>query len=237
MSAVIDPAVPREQGISRTSIYVYEAPVRLWHWVNALCIVVLAVTGYFIGAPLPSVPGEASDAFLMGYIRFVHFAAGYVLAVAFLGRIYWAFVGNRHARQLFSLPFWRRAFWSELFYELRWYFFIEKEPKKYVGHNPLAHFVMFFAFTLMMVLQIATGFALYGEGTGIDSWQYAWFGWVFDLFPNSQMVHTWHHLGMWIFVIFVTVHVYAAIREDILSRQSIISTMISGERMFKDDRP
>ena len=25
------------------SIYVYEAPVRLWHWINALAIVVLAI--------------------------------------------------------------------------------------------------------------------------------------------------------------------------------------------------
>jgi Ni/Fe-hydrogenase 1 B-type cytochrome subunit len=33
---------------------------------------------------------------------------------------------------------------------------------------------------------------------------------------------------------FVLVHVYAAIREDIMSRQSLISTMISGWRMFKD---
>ena len=29
-------------------------------------------------------------------------------------------------------------------------------------------------------------------------------------------------------------HVYVAIREDIMSRQSLISTMISGYRMFKD---
>jgi Ni/Fe-hydrogenase 1 B-type cytochrome subunit len=47
----------------------------------------------------------------------------------------------------------------------------------------------------------------------------------------------WHHWGMWIISIFVLLHVYTAIREDILSRQSLISTMISGWRMFKDDRP
>ena len=47
---------------SLQTIYVYEAPVRLWHWVNALAILVLCVTGYFIGSPLPSVPGEASNA-------------------------------------------------------------------------------------------------------------------------------------------------------------------------------
>ena len=34
--------------------YVWKLPVRIWHWVNALCMVVLAVTGYFIGSPPPS---------------------------------------------------------------------------------------------------------------------------------------------------------------------------------------
>ncbi len=45
------------------STYVYEAPVRLWHWVNALAITVLCLTGYFIGSPLPTMPGGASDPF------------------------------------------------------------------------------------------------------------------------------------------------------------------------------
>jgi Ni/Fe-hydrogenase 1 B-type cytochrome subunit len=35
-------------------------------------------------------------------------------------------------------------------------------------------------------------------------------------------------------VTFVILHVYAAIREDIMGRQSIVSTMISGHRTFKD---
>ena len=49
-----------EQAAAIKSVYVYEAPVRIWHWVNALAITVLAVTGYFIGSPLPTMPGEAS---------------------------------------------------------------------------------------------------------------------------------------------------------------------------------
>jgi len=49
-----------------------------------------------------------------------------------------------------------------------------------------------------------------------------------------MQVHNLHRLGMWIMMTFVLVHVYAAIREDIMSRQSLISTMISGWRMFKD---
>ena len=40
---------------------------------------------------------------------------------------------------------------------------------------------------------------------------------------------------MWALVIFTILHIYAAIREDIMSRQSMVSTMISGHRTFKDD--
>ncbi len=40
---------------------------------------------------------------------------------------------------------------------------------------------------------------------------------------------------MWVTLIFVMVHVYAAIREDIMSPpEPDLSTMISGWRMFKD---
>ena len=86
------------------AVYVYEIPVRLWHGLNALAIVVLAVTGYLIAAPLASVSGEASDHYVMGYIRFAHFAAGYVLVIALVFRVYWAYAGNEHARQIFLPP-------------------------------------------------------------------------------------------------------------------------------------
>ena len=219
------------------AIYVYEAPLRLWHWINALCIVLLCVTGYFIGSPLPTMPGEASDHFLMGYIRFVHFAAAYVFAVGFLFRIYWAFAGNEHARQIFMPPIFDGKWWSDVLYEWKWYFFLVKEPKKYIGHNPLAVLAMHIMFVWGVLFMIVTGFALYGEGTGYDSWQYALFSsWVIPLFGQSQDVHTWHHLVMWVMIIFMIVHIYAAIREDIMSRQSLVSAMISGWRTFKDNR-
>jgi Ni/Fe-hydrogenase 1 B-type cytochrome subunit len=222
--------------VSGPSIYVYEAPVRLWHWGNALCITILAVTGYFIGSPPPTMPGEASDSFLFGYIRFAHFSAGQVLAVAFLARILWTFWGNKYSRQIFYLPVWEKRWWKGVIREARWYLFLEKEPYKYIGHNPLAHTAMFAMFTLFNLGMIITGFALYSEGAGRDSWQAKVFGWVFDIWPNSQDVHTLHHLGMWVIVIFAIVHIYAAVREDIMSRQTMISTMISGERQFRDER-
>jgi Ni/Fe-hydrogenase 1 B-type cytochrome subunit len=87
---------------------------------------------------------------------------------------------------------------------------------------------------LTALFMMATGFALYGEGAQAGSWANRLFGWVIPLFGQSQDVHTWHHLGMWWLVIFVILHVYAAIREDIMGRSSIVSTMVSGHRTFKD---
>ena len=207
-----------------TKVYVYEAPLRIWHWVTALCIVVLCVTGYLIGQPPPTISGEASFHYLFAYIRLAHFAAGQILAVAMIGRIYWAFFGNHHARELFLPPVWSGRWWKEVLHEVRWYTFMERTPKKYIGHNPLAQIAMFLMFLLPCLFAIVTGLALYAEGEGTQSWWYTLFGWVFAVFGDSFSVHTWHRVSMWIIVCFSTIHIYLAVREDILSRQSLVSS-------------
>lgn len=220
------------------AVYVYEAPLRLWHWVNAFSIFTLAATGYLIGSPPPSVGGEASFSFVFGWIRYLHFAAGYILVIGFLFRVYWAFAGNEHAKQIFLPPVWKRSFWDELLHEVKWYGMMAKEPLKYSGHNPLATLVMHVMFVWGIVFMIVTGLALYGEGTGTGSWQHTLFtSWVIPFFGQSQDVHTWHHLGLWVFICFVIIHIYAAVREDIMSRQSIMSSMFSGWRTFRDGAP
>ncbi len=220
---------------SEPAVYVYEAPIRLWHWINAFAIFILGVTGYFIASPLPTLPGEASDHFLMGYIRFAHFASAYIVLIGFIGRLYWAIVGNSHAREIFLPPILSTDFWDGVIHEVKWYLFLAKEPHKYTGHNPLAVLTMHLLFVWGIIFMIITGFALYGEGAGAGSWANSWFtSWVIPLFGQSMDVHTWHHFGMYVIIIFVMIHVYVAIREDIMSRQSIISSMISGWRTFKD---
>jgi len=219
-------------------VYVYELPVRLWHAINALAITVLAVSGYLIASPLPSPGGEASEHYLMGYIRFAHFAAGYVLAIGLLGRLYWAFAGNEHARQIFLPPLLQAHFWDGVLQEVLWYAFLTKSPRHYIGHNPLAILAMHFVLVWGTLFMIFTGFALYGEGEGQGSWQYALFSsWLQPLFGDSQTVHTWHHLVMWFIVCFVLIHIYVAVREDKLSGQSMLSTIVNGWRTFKDDKP
>ncbi len=217
-------------------VYVFEAPVRIWHWVTALCMVVLAVTGYLIGSPLGSVGGEASAHFLFGYIRFTHFAAAYIMAVMFLMRVYWAFVGNRFAREIFVVPLKmiKAAWWQDYFEQARHYLFLRREAQPRQGHNPLAAAAMFFMYVLGTVFMICTGFAMYGEGLGRDSWAFkAFTSWVMPLLGYSQNVHTLHHLGMWFLILFTIVHLYMAVREDVTSDQTILSTMLNGWRVAK----
>lgn len=221
-------------GVTLQSRFVYEWPVRLWHWVNALCVVVLAVTGYYIGNPLlPNMPGEASQSFFIGYVRFAHFTAGYVFAIGILARLYWAFAGNQYARHLLVPDLFSGQTWRECWDLAKYYLLLDRQKRLYVGSNPLDQVAVLLLFTLPAIFLIFTGFALYGEGTGHGSWQYLLFGWVLDLFGGSQWVRTWHRVAMWAMVCYVIIHVYLAIREDVVSRQSYISTMISGYRMFK----
>lgn len=223
-----------QAGATVRSVYVYELPVRIWHWVNALSIVVLIITGYLIARPLPTPMGEASDHYMMGYIRFAHFTAGYLMGVGFLGRVYWACVGNIYSKELFWVPLFQLEYWKDVWAMFLWYAFVVDRPAQFIGHNPLARVSMFFVYMAVSVFMMLSGFAMYSEGQQPGAWYEQLFGWVITLMGQSQDVHTWHHMGMWATIIFIMLHIYAAIREEITSRQSMVSTMVSGYRTFKD---
>lgn len=214
-------------------VYVYEAPVRLWHWVTMLCIIALGVTGYFIGSPPPAIGGEAYDHFLFGWIRMIHETAGVILVVALLVRIYWAVMGNHHARSIFYVPLWSGEWWKGLIDQCLYYLFLKRESQLWVGHNPIAQAAMFFMFTLGALFLCVTGLALFAEQWGWGTSWMMWFGWVFVLFGDPQMVRTLHHLAMWYMVLFAFIHTYMVFREDIMSGETVIGTMINGIRMFK----
>ena len=130
----------REQKSVPGPLYIYEAPVRAWHWIHALSIIVLAGTGYLIANPLPSLSGEASDHFLMGTIRLVHFSTAYVFATGLFVRFYWAIVGNEYSRELLIVPVWSGEWWKRVWHEVKFYAFFTRKMSKNPGHNPLAQF-------------------------------------------------------------------------------------------------
>ena len=53
-------------------VYVWELPVRIYHWLNALCIVILCITGFIIADP-PAImtETEANLSYWFGMVRFI----------------------------------------------------------------------------------------------------------------------------------------------------------------------
>lgn len=117
-------------------LYVWEAPVRVWHWAMMVCMFVMIVTGFLIGAPLVSNLGDTWATYDFAYIRFAHFAAGIIYTVLFIYRLYWAVVGNKYSRQIFIPPLWSWKWWKGVFGQVAYYLFMKKTSAEYAGHNP-----------------------------------------------------------------------------------------------------
>jgi Ni/Fe-hydrogenase 1 B-type cytochrome subunit len=193
----------------------------------------LIATGYYIGEAPPSVGGDTSQLYTMGYIRFVHLAVGQLFSALFLFRFIWGLRKRGHALQIFLPSFWRKS-WSHGFWtQVKWNLLLLPRAPRYEGVNPLSVAVMFILYVIPAALTILTGFAMLAEVSGHDSWQYHVFGWMMIIFPNTLDLHLIHRVCMWIIVCFVFGHTYLVVRDDILSRQTHISTMLSGERLFR----
>jgi Ni/Fe-hydrogenase 1 B-type cytochrome subunit len=88
-----------KQPVEYRRLYVWELPVRVYHWINALALVTLCLTGYLIGAPVRAFyAAEAYQQYWFGCVRFIHFVAAFVYVFNFAARLYWGFVGNQYAR-------------------------------------------------------------------------------------------------------------------------------------------
>jgi Ni/Fe-hydrogenase b-type cytochrome subunit len=215
-------------------VYLWERPLRVMHWLAALSILVLAVTGLFIGRPYFMPSGDPEAAYLMGWMRFIHFVAAAVLVMTAIVRVYWLFMGNRFERWPALFPLRTRDL-RNLVKVVKFYFMIKPEQAPhYLGHNPLQQL----AYTGMYVaaaLAVVTGFAMYGQSNPGGLF-YVAFNWVNVLFGGQQIVRFLHHVLTWVFLIFIPIHVYLAIRADGIERTGTISSIISGGRFVPRDQ-
>jgi len=216
----------RKRGQIRYYVYVWEFPVRLFHWVNAICIVVLGVSGYMMGDPVAvSSSAEPSGQYWFGTVRFLHFATAYVWVAIAILRIYWGFVGNEYVRFKHFLPFKKRQ-WKEIGEVLRCDVLqIWRGVTFSTGHNPLAGLTYTIAF-LAFLFQVATGFGLYAAMS--SSWFADLFTWVVPLMGGDHAVRLWHHMTMWFFALFLVVHVYLSAYHDYVEATGTVSSMLGG---------
>ena len=122
------------------TVLVWDAPVRVFHWLMVLC---------FAGAYLTS-EGERW--------RLVHVTLGYSMAGLVAFRVVWGFVGTRHARFTAFVrgPKTVATYLRSL---------VGRQPEHYTGHNPAGALAIVGMLGLTALIA-ATGWATYNEVAG-----------------------------------------------------------------------
>jgi Ni/Fe-hydrogenase 1 B-type cytochrome subunit len=215
-------------------IYVWELPVRAYHWINAIALVALCVTGYLIGAPIRAFyAAEAYQQYWFGWVRFIHFLAAFIYVFNFLARLYWGFVGNKYSHWNAFFPL-KKAQQHEIRRRHRSRRAANQDARAHLpGHNALAG-VIYFGTFLAFVFQTITGFALYSSMS--NSWLPRMFTWIVPLMGGEFSVRFWHHTFLWFFVTFVIIHVYLAFYHDYIEGRGTVSSIIGGWKFEREKR-
>lgn len=219
-------------------VYVWELPVRFFHWINALSIVILAITGFIIANP-PAILSnrEASDIYWFGTVRFIHFATAYVFFFNMILRIYWSFVGNRFSSWRAFWPF-NKKMWHNFLHVIKVDVLLANEKKPdikdiSIGHNSVAAISYVILFLLALV-QVFTGFGLYSSTA--SWWLPKMFAWVVPFLGGDFIVRTIHHTTTWLFILFTLIHVYLVFYHDWLEGRGEVSSMFGGYKFVCDER-
>lgn len=214
-------------------VFVWELPVRFFHWINSVCIVVLCITGFLIGAPIAlQKSAEASFGYWFGIVRFIHFVTAFVFFFNFIYRLYWGFVGNTYAGWSNFIPY-RKAQWKEILDVLKVdILMVSNKPLNSIGHNAVAGVTYFFTFIAFLV-QSLTGFGMYAAMS--KAWLPKMFAWVVPLLGGDLPTRHVHHVFMWLFVLFAIVHIYLVFYHDYIERRGVASSMIGGWKFIEND--
>ncbi len=213
-------------------VYVWDLPVRITHWLIALSILVLAITGYYIGNPFIIAPDPATQEYVMGTVRAIHSFTAIAFTLSALSRVLWMFMGNHYARwhQLFPVDRKRRR---QLLPWLKFYLFARPETPNFVGHNPLAG-VSYLVVYLLCLMAAITGYALFGMSS--DLWLMEGFAKLLPLLGGPQTARWIHHVIMWLLILFIVHHIACAVLVARVSQNAAIDSMFSGFRFVKPER-
>jgi Ni/Fe-hydrogenase 1 B-type cytochrome subunit len=226
---------------------VWDLPTRLFHWINAICVIALAVIGFLIlnakGLEIPN-GGKVT-------LKTVHTWFGYVFVLNLGWRILWGFVGNRHAR-------WRQVLPLAPGYvsELRRFLAARRagQPVHYLGHNPLGRLAVM-VLLLLLAVQAATGLVLAGTdiyyppfGAWIAKWIAAPGVDPATLAPYSPQMYDpaaydamralrkpfalVHLYSFYALMFMVVLHVAAVIVTEVRGGATLISAMFTGRKVL-----
>jgi len=213
---------------AKVKVYVWEFPVRLTHWLNALCILALSVTGFYIGNPF--IYAQSSDQYIMGWMRFIHFVSAYTFLMSIIIRLYWSLMGNKYACMCGWLPFSGKKI-GEIFDDLKVYLLISKRSKAHVGHSALGAFTYLLLLGIF-VFEIISGFALYSVNHSGFIWT-ALGGWLTG-FMYLQTIRLWHHLLMYVILAFTLLHIYISFFSESREKTGLVKSIFTGYKLIPE---
>lgn len=209
----------------------WSASLRFQHWASVFLIVVMSATGWYImdpffGPDADTAAASADTGYLMGTIRFIHITAGFLWCGLALARLFMLFFARgKQSRWRALNPFHSKKDLKGLWDTVLYYAFIKREAPLYIAHNPLQQ-LSYTAIYVLCLFQVLTGLALFGLYDQSNwllmvlSYPIHWFG-----VPVVRLIHA---LIMFLIWVFVCIHVYLAVRADVVEKHGTISSMVSG---------
>lgn len=225
-------ATRADSGAGLEAVYVWDLIVRATHWLIALSLIVLSLTGIYIARPFMIADGEAGQRFVMGTVKIVHYYGAIVFSLAVGSRIVWMFLGPKYARwrQFIPVSAKRRR---DMVGTFRFYIMLDDEPPPAVGHNPLAGLTYVAVFGLYLVM-ILTGFALYSV-SAYTSYMSMW-DFLVPLFGGLQFTRWLHHVVMWLLLGFMVHHIFSALLVSRVEKNGTMDSIFGGYKYLPKDR-
>ena len=213
-------------------VYVWDALVRVCHWLIVLSTITLAVTGIYMSRPFASVSGPAAQHFTLGWVKVVHYYAAIVFSLAAGSRVLWMFLGPKHSSWREFIPTTKER-WQHILGVIKFYLFLRKEPPMAVGHNPLAGLSYVGVFFIYFVL-VMTGFALYSVNAP-TSYMHVW-KFLLPILHGAQGARWLHHVAMWILICFAVAHVCITLLVSRVEKNVVLDSIFSGYKYLPKDR-
>ena len=209
-------------------------PLYRWqHWIRALSIVILTVTGFYIAVPFVSpVPNSEPTNFVYGLFRSWHEIFGFIMIAAVIFKSYLFIFGKKHTAELKSIKdFINPQIWIQ---QIKYYLFIGEHPHLQGTYNPL-QFIAYIGFYALIVILIITGLILYVHvyHDGLGAMLYDIMRYFEVMLGGLAWVRELHHIAMWGVILFVTVHVYMAIYNAVFGKEGSMDAIFSGLKWHK----
>jgi len=176
-------------------------PFVILHWINVVCMFVLIFTGFYIHYPF--------FAEFMGVARGLHLFCGFLITIVWVLRVILAFFvktaptgGTREV-----VPDWKT--WApqkdnrhQALEWIKYYLFLKKDhplSAKLGVPQKLSYLLI----PILIILMFITGLALWTPTAGALAGFTSFFG-------GAMSVRIIHYFGMFVFIIFMFIHVYLA---------------------------